>query len=120
MVSGSLALLYFLLGFHWGRQGSRPDRGQSPVEWGDFLLQAWLDGPEGGTYGQKISPFYRTLSPIGAVALPPPMKTKEKVEQGKGTADHLMPLGFFLFLSAGKPNSPSPVRSSLSRAVQHS
>ena len=26
--------------------------------------------------------------PIGAAALPPPMKTKEKVEQGKGTADH--------------------------------
>ena len=26
-----------------------------------------------------------------------PMKTKEKVEQGKGTADHLMPLGY-LFL----------------------
>ena len=43
-------------------------------------------------------------SPIGAAALPPPMKTKEKVQQGKGTADHLMPLGylfnkyFFLFL----------------------
>ena len=32
MVSGSLALLYFLLGFHGGRQGSGPDRGQSPVE----------------------------------------------------------------------------------------
>ena len=42
---------------------------------------------------RKISPFYRTLSPIGAAALPPPMKTKEKVEKGKGTADHLMPLG---------------------------
>ena len=46
---------------------------------------------------QKISPFYRTLSPIGAAALPPPMKTKEKVEQGKGTADHLMPLGYLFF-----------------------
>ena len=62
--------------------------------------QAWLDGPEGGMYertnGRKISPFYRTSSPIGAAALPPPMKTKEKVEQGKGTADHLMPLGYLL------------------------
>ena len=38
MVSGSLALLYFLLGFHGGRQGSSPDRGQSLVEWGDFLF----------------------------------------------------------------------------------
>ena len=34
--NGSLALLFFLLGFHGGRQGSSPDRGQSPVEWGDF------------------------------------------------------------------------------------
>ena len=32
MVSGSLALLYFLFGFHGGRQGSGPDRGRSPVE----------------------------------------------------------------------------------------
>ena len=46
------------------------------------------------TNGRKISPFYRTSSPIGAAALPPPTKTKEKVEQGKGTADHLMPLGY--------------------------
>ena len=37
MVSSSLALLYFLLNLHGGRQGSGPDRGQSPVEWGDFL-----------------------------------------------------------------------------------
>ena len=36
MVSGSLALLYFLLSFHGGRQGSGPNRGQSLVEWGDF------------------------------------------------------------------------------------
>ena len=40
-----------------------------------------------------------TMSPIGAAALPPPMKTKEKVEQGKGTADHLMPLGYLLQLN---------------------
>ena len=62
---------------------------------------------DGRTDGQKISPFYRTLSPIGAAALPPPMKTKEKVEQGKGTADHLMPLGYSLifevFLTKLKP-----------------
>ena len=64
-----------------------------------------LAPPEGGTYvrtykrtdERKISPFYRTSSPIGAAALPPPMKTKEKVEQGKGTADHLMPLGYLFF-----------------------
>ena len=42
--------------------------------------------------GWKISPFYRTA------ALLPPMKTRE-VEQGKGTADNLMPLGYLFFLS---------------------
>ena len=51
--------------------------------------QAWLDGPEGGmdyvrTFVGKISPFYRTSQRnIWA--------NNEK--QGKGTADHLMPLG---------------------------
>ena len=39
---------------------------------------------------QKISPFYKALSPIRAAALLPPMKTKKKVEQGKGTGDYLL------------------------------
>ena len=39
------------------------------------------------------------MSPIGAAALPPPMKTKEKVEQGKETADHLMTLGYLFVMS---------------------
>ena len=62
-------------------------------------MAGWASGlagwPRGGgrTNIQKISPFYRTWFPIGAAALPPPMKTRE-VEQGKGTADHLMPLGY--------------------------
>ena len=111
MVSGSLALLYFLLGFHGGRQGSGPDRGRSPVEWGDFpyvrpfirlsvrpplwaiqpglrpsqpglrpsqsclkpeaWLAGWLGLRSGRTNVWKISPFYRTLSPIGAAAQKP-------------------------------------------------
>ena len=75
MVSGSLALLHFLLGFHGGRQGSGPNRGQSPVEWGDFLfvrpsvrtsvcsplrlqtwltgVQAWLAGPQAWLAGPQ-------------------------------------------------------------------
>ena len=63
-------------------------------------MAGWASGlagwPRGGgrTNIQKISPFYRTLSSIGATALPPPIKTKKKVEQGKGTTDHLMPLGY--------------------------
>ena len=32
----SLTLLYFLLSFHGGRQGSGPDMGRSLVEWGNF------------------------------------------------------------------------------------
>ena len=67
-------------------------------------LAGWPRGgngrTNGRTYGWKISPFYRTSSPIGAAALPPPMKTKEK-EQGKGTADHLMPLGYLFKAGRG-------------------
>ena len=33
MISGSLALLYFS---HGGKQGSGPDEGRSPVEWGEI------------------------------------------------------------------------------------
>ena len=58
------------------------------------LRPGWMAQRGERTDKRKISPFYRTLSPIGTAALPPPMKTKEKVEQGKGTADHLMPLGY--------------------------
>ena len=59
-----------------------------------------MDGrTEGWRDKRKISPFYRTSSPIGAAALPPPMKSKEKVEQGKGAADHLMPLGYLVLIS---------------------
>ena len=56
-----------------------------------------MDGRTNKWKKGKITPFYRTSSPIGAAALPPPMKTKEKVEQGKGTADHLMPLGDWFY-----------------------
>ena len=50
--------------------------------------------------GWKISPFYGTSSSIGVAVPLPPIKNRE-VEQGKGTADQLMPLGylFSLFLS---------------------
>ena len=64
MVSGSLALLYFLLGFHGWRQGSGPDRGQSPVEWGDFpsvrpsvhpSIRSPLEGPRASQAGLRPS-----------------------------------------------------------------
>ena len=50
MVSGSLALLYFLLGFHGGRQGSGPDRG---TDRGRAGPQAWLAGPQPGWLGLR-------------------------------------------------------------------
>ena len=59
MVSGSLALLYFLLGFHGGRQGSGPDRGRSPVEWGDFPFVR-----------RFIRPSVRPFPPLGQPAMP--------------------------------------------------
>ena len=67
-------------------------------------LAGWASGlagwPRGGngrtnewTNGKSL---HSTGLRIRDAALPPPMKTKEKVEQGKGTADHLMPLGYLL------------------------
>ena len=52
---------------------------------------------DGRTDGWKISPFYRTLFPIGAAAPPQPnYDPKNCIKQGKGTADHMMPLGNWL------------------------
>ena len=133
MVSGSLALLYFLLGFHGGRQGSGPDRGRSPVERGDFLsvhlsvrprppplglkpeawLAGWASGLAGGPRGGKgwtdertieqtdgKSPLLQDFVPYRGRCPASPMKTKEKVEQGKGTADHLtLQLTYSVFVS---------------------
>ena len=54
----------------------------------DGRTDVWTDG-------RKISPFYRTLSPIGAAAL---LQPKNCIKRGKGTADHMMPLNKFIFL----------------------
>ena len=48
------------------------------------------------------------------------MKTKEKVEQGKGTTDHLMPLGYLLFIHSLDPTPPhqlGPLSLSLSNPL---
>ena len=96
MVSGSLALLLFIdLDLPLGSRAAALI-GEEVLYNGEIGLaglagpqawlagpQAWLDGPEGGTDvrtdgrmdgrtdGRKISPFYRTSSPIGAAALLP-------------------------------------------------
>ena len=48
---------------------------------------------------QNFSPFYRTLSPIGAAALLYIHINYQLLKQGKGTADHVMPLGDWFLLS---------------------
>ena len=120
MVSGPLALLYFLLSFlgggraaaligdkvrtvEWGdfpficlfpplghpawpgwlglRPGWMAQRGERMDKWTDGQtdgqtkeqtdgwMDGWMDGwTDGWTNGRKISPFYRTLCPIGAAA----------------------------------------------------
>ena len=88
MVSGSLALLYFLLGFHGGRQGSGPDRGQSPVEWGDFPSvclsvhppsEAWLAGWLGLRPGWLgLRPGWLDLRPAGLAKKPENLKKPGK------------------------------------------
>ena len=63
MVSGSLALLYILIGFHGGRQGSDPDRGQSPVEWGDFPSVC-------PSVRRSVRPSVRPSPPLSHPAMP--------------------------------------------------
>ena len=54
------------------------------------------------TNERKISPFYRTSSPIGAAAPLQPNFNLKTIKRGKGTADHMMFLGaWYSFLSSG-------------------
>ena len=46
---------------------------------------------------RKISPFYRTSSPIGAAAPLQPNFNPKTIKRGKSTADHMMPLGAWFF-----------------------
>ena len=50
------------------RQTDRQTDGQMDG-WTDGQMDGWTDGrTDGQTEGRRISPFYRTLSPIGAAA----------------------------------------------------
>ena len=51
---------------------------------------------DGQTDGWNVSPFYRTLSPIGAAALPSPMKTKEPVAQRHQVVSDTLALLLFI------------------------
>ena len=55
---------------------------------------------DGQMYGQTENlPILQDFVPYRGRCPASPMKAKEKVERGKGTADHLMPLGCFLDVS---------------------
>ena len=61
--------------------------------------QAWLDGPEGGTNGwtdgrTENLPILQDFVPYQGRCPASPHENKEEKEQSKGTADHLMPLGY--------------------------
>ena len=62
--------------------------------------QAWLDGPEEGWMDGRTDvrtenlPILQDFVPYQGCCPASPMKTKEEVERGKGTADRLMPLGY--------------------------
>ena len=61
------------------------------------LLIHWrTDGrTDGRMDGQTENlPLLQDFVPYRGRCPASPMKTKEKVEQGKGTADHLMPFGY--------------------------
>ena len=48
MVSGTLALLKWSVIYMNVNQGSGPDRGRSPVEWGDEQTDRWMEGQMDG------------------------------------------------------------------------
>ena len=59
-------------------------------------MAGWASGlagwPRGGGWTEGRTDVWTENLPILQDLVP--MKTEEKVEQGKGTADHLMPLGY--------------------------
>ena len=76
MITGSLALLYFLLGLHGGRQGSGPDRGRSPVEWGDF---------------PSVRTFVRPSPPLGHPARPEAQPSRPEAQPARPEAQPARP-----------------------------
>ena len=64
-----------------------------PWAWLRPLGGGWTDG---WMDGRNFSPFYRISSPIGTAALLHIHVNYQKLKQGKGTADHMMPLGDWL------------------------
>ena len=75
MVSSSLALL-FLLYFHGVRQGSGPNRGRSPVEWGDF---------------PSVRSSVRPFPPLGHPARPETQQARPEAQQARPEAQPAIP-----------------------------
>ena len=101
MVSGSHALLYFLLGFHGGRQGSGPDRGRSPVEWGDFLFVCsfvCLSPPLGHPARLEAQPAKSEAQPARPEAQP----ARSEAQPAKPHASGMAYLKVYLCLFVGR------------------
>ena len=114
----------------FGKQGSGPDRGQSPVEWRDFVRTSVCPyvhlspslghpaKPEAQPASQPARTDVRTENlPILQDFVPyrgrcPASQRKiyaNKEKQGKGIADHLMPLGdWFKALGVAHPQDSAP------------
>ena len=72
------------------------------LAWASLGLAQASGGADGWTDEQNFSPFYRTLSPIEAAALLYIHVIYQILKQGKGTTDHLMPLGDWLMFTFSK------------------
>ena len=72
MVSGTLALLKYSVIYTNVKQGSGPDRGQSPVEWGDFLsvCEAQPARPEAQPARPEAQPARSEARPVRPEAHP--------------------------------------------------
>ena len=72
------------------------------LAWASLGLAQASGGADGWTDEQNFSPFYRTLSPIEAAAQLYIHVIYQILKQGKGTTDHLMPLGDWLMFTFSK------------------
>ena len=89
-------------------------RASQHLDWASLdLAQASGGGrTDKRTDERKFSPFYRTSSPIGAAALLHIHVNYQILEQGKGTADHMMPraTGFSCVLRGTCGQNLGPIR----------
>ena len=125
MVSGTLAPLYTVFEL---KLGSGHDRGQSPIEWGDFsfvclFLRPSVHSPPRGPKSQpgrhqidgqmdgrsENLPILQDFIPYwGHSPTTGKLQLENCIKRGKGTADHMMSLGDWLTTYIIHPFSSIP------------